>query len=169
MRPGRHGRASPDANPPAARSRLLQYDWARASTGSDERAADAEPHHHELVDAEVIHQSELIVRIRLPRPLNLDRSRGLTARRVAQVRGDAAILALELFNRVERRVAGEERNRRVQAAAWKQQERNARPGLLEVNANGALFVELPGSPVARLLSQHAWDGGRRRGRGTRCQ
>src|SRR5262249_41023949 len=96
-------------------------------------------------------------------------SGGLAAGRVAQVGGNAAILALEFLNRVERRVAGEEADRRVQAAAPKQQEREARPGLLEVDAKRGLFVELPRSPAPRLLSKHPWHGGRGRDRSTRCQ
>ena len=69
----------------------------------DEGAADAEAHHHELVDAEVIHQAELVVGVGVPGPVDLERAGGLAAVGVAQVRRDAAVLALELLDRVERR------------------------------------------------------------------
>ena len=74
----------------------------------DERAADAEAHHHELVDAQVIHQAELVVGVRVPGPVDLERAGGLAAVGVAQVHRDAAVLVLELLDRVERRAAGEE-------------------------------------------------------------
>ena len=73
----------------------------------DERAADAEAEHHELLDAQVVHQPELVVGIGVPRPVDLERARGLAAIGVAQVRRDAAVLVLELLERIERRVAGE--------------------------------------------------------------
>jgi hypothetical protein len=38
----------------------------------DERPANAEAHHEELVDPQMIHQAELVVGIGLPRPLDLD-------------------------------------------------------------------------------------------------
>ena len=69
----------------------------------DERAADAEAQHHELVDAEVIHQAEVVVGVGVPRPVDLERAGGLAAIGVAQVRRDAAVLALELLHGVERR------------------------------------------------------------------
>ena len=50
---------------------------------------------------QVIHQSEMVVGIGIPRPLDLERAGGLAAVGVAQVRRDAAILALELLDRVE--------------------------------------------------------------------
>lgn len=35
------------------------------------------PHHHELVDAEVIHQAEMVIRVGIPRPVDLKRAGGL--------------------------------------------------------------------------------------------
>ena len=70
----------------------------------DEGAADAEAQHHELVDAQMIHQPELVVGVGIPRPVDLERTGGLAAIGVAQVRRDAAVLPLELLDRVERRV-----------------------------------------------------------------
>src|ERR1700693_1814084 len=65
---------------------------------------------------------------------------------VAQVESDAAVLALELLDRVEGRItAGEARDRRVQSAAGDEQQRETGTGLLEVDANGAFFVRAHGS------------------------
>src|SRR5207249_10726725 len=86
----------------------------------DEGAANAETHHRELVDPQMIHQAELVVGIGLPRPLDLDRAGGLAARGVAQVRRDAAIFSLELLYPIKGRVAGKEGNSRVQPSARKQ-------------------------------------------------
>ncbi len=52
----------------------------------DEGAADAEAQHHELLDAQVIHQTELVIGMRIPRPVDLERAGGLAAIGVAQVR-----------------------------------------------------------------------------------
>ena len=60
----------------------------------------------------MIHQAELVVGIGLPRPIDLDRAGGLAGGGVAQVRRDAAILSLELLDRVKGRVAREERDGR---------------------------------------------------------
>src|SRR5207245_669997 len=81
----------------------------------DERAADAKAQHHELADAEVVHQAEMVVGVGVPRPVDLERARGLTAIGIAQIRRDDAILALEGLHRVEGMVrdAGD---RRVQPA-----------------------------------------------------
>ena len=61
----------------------------------DEGPADAEAEHHELVDAEMIHQAEMVVGVGIPRPIDLERAGGLAGIGVAQVGGDAAVLALE--------------------------------------------------------------------------
>jgi len=135
----------------------------------DEGPADAETHHHELVDAQMIHQAELVVGVGIPRPVDLDRAGGLAAGGVAEVRRDAAILSLELLNGVEGRVAGEEGYGRVQSPARKQHQRETGPGFLIIDANGAFFVELASSSFFRLLGKYAWYGGRRRCRGARCQ
>ena len=49
----------------------------------DERAADAEAHHQEFVDAEMVHQAKLVIGIGIPRAVDLDRARGLAAVGVA--------------------------------------------------------------------------------------
>ena len=40
----------------------------------DEGSADAEAEHHELIDAEMIHQTELIVGVGIPGTLDLERA-----------------------------------------------------------------------------------------------
>src|SRR5580692_11287619 len=117
----------------------------------------------------MIHQTELVVGVGIPRPVDLDRAGGLAAGGVAQVRCDAAILSLELLSGVEGRVAGEEGYGGVQSPAGKQHQRETGPGILIVDTNGAFFVELAGSSIARLLSKGARQGGRCRCRGPRCQ
>ena len=90
--------------PPAHRLRQHRRDHSIGRTLQeipDERAADAEPHHHELVDPQMIHQGELVVGVGVPRPIDFNRAGGLAGRGVAEVRGDAAILSLELLDRVE--------------------------------------------------------------------
>jgi len=57
--------------------------------------------HHELVDAQMIHQTELVIGIGIPRPVDFERAGRLAGIGVAQVRVDAAVLALELLDRVE--------------------------------------------------------------------
>src|SRR5262249_12914429 len=108
----------------------------------DERAANAETHHEELVDAQMIHHAELVVGIRLPRPIDFNGSGGLAGGGVAQVRRDAAIFLLELLDGIEGGVAGKEANGRVQASAWKQKQREAGTGLLIVDAHLASVIEL---------------------------
>src|SRR5215813_8747411 len=106
----------------------------------DEGAANAEAHYRELVDPKMIHQPELIVGIGFPWPVDFHRTSRLAAGGVAQVRRDAAIFSLELLDGVERRVAGEEANGRVQSTAREQQQREAGTSLLIVNANWAFFI-----------------------------
>jgi hypothetical protein len=43
----------------------------------DEGPADAAAQHHEAIDAEVIHQADMVVGIRVPRPVDFQRSRRL--------------------------------------------------------------------------------------------
>ena len=131
----------------------------------DEGAADAEAHHHELLDAQVIHQTEMVVGIGIPRPVDLERAGGLPAVSVAQVRRDAAELSLELLDRVEG--TGQAGDRRVQSPAGDEQQREAGTGLLITDANGAFFVEGHGScSLPGLLRKHARRCGHHRRRGS---
>src|SRR5260221_4653525 len=117
----------------------------------------------------MIHETDLLVGVGFPRPVDLDRAGSLATGGVAQVRCDAAILSLELLNGVEGRGAGEEGYGGVQSPAGKQHQRETGPGLLIVDTNGAFFVELASSSVARLLSKCVRQGGRCRCRSARCQ
>src|SRR5439155_7814092 len=115
-------------------------------------------------------ETEMVIGICIPRPFDLERAGGLAAVGVAQVRRDAAVLSLELLDRVEGIAAGQAGDRRVQPPAGDEQQREAGTGLLIVDANGASFVEGHGnSSLPGLLSNHAWRCGHRRRRGARFQ
>ena len=107
----------------------------------DEGAADAVAQHHELFDAEVVHQTEVVVCVGVPRPVDLERTRRLSAGSVAQVRGYTAVAVLERFHRVERVRGGEAGDRGIQTTAGNDQQRKACSGLLVMNADGAFFVD----------------------------
>src|ERR1700686_5099077 len=118
----------------------------------------------------MIHQTDLVVGVGIPRPVNLYRSGGLPAGGVAQIGCDAAILSLEFLNGVEGRVAGEEGYGGVQSPSGKQHQREARPSLLIiVDTNRAFLVELASAAVTRLLSKCVWQSGRCRCRSPSCQ
>src|SRR6516162_1979749 len=106
----------------------------------DERGADAEAHHHELPDAEVVDHAELVVGVGVPWSVDLERTGGLAAIGVAEVRRDNAVLALELLHRVKG-VVRKARNRRVESAAGDHQQRKAGADLLVLDADDAFFVK----------------------------
>ena len=107
------------------------------------------PDHHELVEAEMIHQRELIVGVGIPGPVDLERAGGLAGRRIAQVECDATVLVAELLHGMERRIgAGDILDVRVQPAARDQQQREAGAGFLVMDADGTLFKEGHGYAVA---------------------
>src|SRR5882724_5784468 len=106
----------------------------------DEGAADAEAQHQELPDAQVIHQAELVVGVCVPGPVDLQRAGGLAGVGVAQVRRDAAVLALELLPGVEG-VVLEGRERGVQPAARDDHQREVGADRLVVNANVSLLIK----------------------------
>src|SRR2546426_12244438 len=115
----------------------------------------------------MIHQAELVVGIGFPGPVDLDRAGGLATGGVAQVRRDAAVVLLELLDRIK---GGRKRSyRRVQSPAREQQQREARTGLLIVDANWASFIKLARSRFVRLLSKYARRGGPCRCHGARCE
>jgi len=91
----------------------------------------------------MIHHAEMIVGIRIPRPVDLERARGLAGVGVPEVGRDAAILSLELLDRIEG--IGQPCDRRVQPAARDEQQRVTGAKLLVVNANGTFFVKGPPS------------------------
>src|SRR5215467_1382524 len=99
----------------------------------------------------------------IPRTVGLDRAGGFAAIGVAQVRKDAAVLSLELLDRVEG-AGGQAGHPRVQSTAGDEQQRKAGTGLLIADANGAFFVEARASSSFPLvLSKPALRGGHRRG------
>src|SRR5262249_21975526 len=112
----------------------------------DERAADAVADHHEASDAQVIHETEVVVGIGIPRPVDLERPGGLAARRVAQVGRDAAVLVPEFLDRVERRPVRHEADGRVLPPAGDDEQREAGAGLQVVNADLSLLVKRHGAP-----------------------
>src|SRR5262245_3846937 len=67
------------------------------------RPADAEAHDHELADAEVVHQSELVVGVGVPGAIDLQGTAGLARVGVAQIGADTAKVVLVPFHRVEGR------------------------------------------------------------------
>src|SRR5437870_12863566 len=95
----------------------------------------------------------MVIGVRVPWPVDLERAGRLAGIRIAQVRRDAAILALELSDRVKRvRQAGD---RRVQPAAGNQQQREAGAGLLIVDANRTFFVVRHGSSSFPWTRSHS--------------
>ena len=121
------------------------------------------PQHHEPLDAEVIHEAEVVVGVGVPGPVDLERAGGLAARRVTQVGRNAAILAFELVDGIERRVLHCPGDRGVLPAAGDDQQRDAGAGLLVVNTDVAFLVDLPGgSACGRGLCECARRGGGRR-------
>ena len=100
----------------------------------------AEAQHHELADAQMVDQADVVVGVGVPWPVGLERARRLAAIGVAQIRCDDAIFVFELVKRIER-MCGEAGNRRVQPAARDDQQRKAGASLFVMDANIAFFVE----------------------------
>src|SRR5262249_10339185 len=120
----------------------------------NEGTADAEAVHHELVDAEMIQQTDVVVGIGIPGTISLERTRGLPTPCVAEISGDDAILAAELVKRIVRRLlAGETRDGRIQAAARDHQQRITRSLLFIVDADGTSLVKAHGGS-SLCLRQH---------------
>src|SRR5262249_16357017 len=109
---------------------------------------------------ELIQHTQMVVSVGIPGAVDLKRAGGLAAVGIAQVGGDAAELALEFRDWIER-PAGETGERRIQSTAGNEQQRKAGPVLLKADADGALFVESHGFSLAGLLSKHAWCCGHR--------
>src|SRR5882672_12216025 len=105
----------------------------------------------------------MVVGVGIPRSVDLEWPGGLATIGVAQVRENAAVLALELLDRIER--AGEQpRHPRVQRSAGDEQQREAGTGFIITDANGTSFVEFGRSGLPGLLSTHLRRGGCRRDR-----
>jgi hypothetical protein len=109
-----------------------------------ERSPDVVAHVEELLDTEVVHQPELVVRERAPGIAAGNRSRGFAAVRIALIHLDAAEVVLERLHRVEHRgrpVA----HPGVQAPSGGDQQREAGAGLLVTDPDVAPLVERHGS------------------------
>src|SRR5262245_41592306 len=95
----------------------------------------------------------MVVSMGIPRPVDLKWTGGFATVGVAQVRENAAVLALELLDRIER--AGEQTGHaRVQRSTGDEQQRKAGTGLTIADAHGTSFVELGSSALSCLLSKH---------------
>src|SRR5437773_1862516 len=148
---GRHGWCGRrNARTRSMSDRLAQH-GGHDATGSPldqlepEAPPDAVAHVEELLDAEVVHQPQLVIRKRAPGVARGNRSRGLAAVRVALIHRDAAEVVLERFHRVEHR-GGPVAHPRVQAPAGRDEQREARANRLVADANVTLFIERHGSP-----------------------
>jgi hypothetical protein len=105
-----------------------------------ERAADAVAEVEELADAQRIHHAELVVGERAPGIVDRQRASGLAAGRVALIHGDHAEVVLELLGNVDNR-ARPDADVRVQPAAGRGQEREARADLGVADAHVATLIE----------------------------
>jgi hypothetical protein len=121
-----------------------------------ERSPDAVTHEEELLIAEVVHHSQLVVGEGAPGIAGGNRPRGLAAIRIALIHGDAPEIVLERFHRVEHRV-GPVANARVQAPAGSDEQRKPRPNRLVADADVSLFIERHGS-LLQLVSYFAAAG-----------
>src|SRR5678816_3482976 len=117
----------------------------------DHGPADAEAHHQELPDAQVVHQPELVVGVGVPGAIDLQRASGLAGIRIAQVGADAAEVALVPLHGVEGRGGLPGREGRVEAPAGDEEQGKAGADLPVVDADGASLVERHGdSPPPRV-------------------
>src|SRR5437763_11041280 len=120
----------------------------------NQRTTNTEAHYQELVDPQVIHQTDMVIGIGIPRSIDLERAGRLPAIGVAHIREDAAIFSLELFDRIKRSAAHQAGDRRVQSPAGDEQQREAGAGLLVLDANGTFFVKRHSSSfLSSLLTQ----------------
>ena len=103
-----------------------------------------------LLDARTIHQGEMIIGVRIPRPVDLERPLDCPALALRKSASMQAEFVAELRNRVEG--AGDQaRHPRGRSLAGDEQQRKTRAGFLIGDANGAFFVEL-GRSLPDLLS-----------------
>ena len=82
-----------------------------------EGAADAVADEQELVDAQMVHQGQLVVSEGAPRVFHLHRAGGLAADCVALVHGDDAEVVLEHFHGVKH-LAGPVLELGIQSTTW---------------------------------------------------
>ena len=110
----------------------------------DERLADAVAQHDEPLDAEMVHQADMVVGEGVPRPVGLQRPARLAGDRVAQVGRDGAEGVAEFLGCVERMGGVEPGDGRVETAARDHHQRETGAPLLVVDANRTLFIERHG-------------------------
>src|SRR5262249_49652347 len=104
----------------------------------------------EFIDAQMIHHADMVIGIRIPRAIDLNRTRRLAGIGVAQVRRDAAVLSLELVDGVKGQSA-QPGDDPVQSPARNEQQREAGTVFFIVNANWTFFVKRHSSPSDFLL------------------
>ncbi len=126
----------------------------------DEGTADAKTEDQKLADPQMIHQSELVVGIRIPWPVDLHWTVGTSTVGVPQIHRDASVLVAEDSHRVEGRFFRKIADCRIQSAAGNNQQRKAGASLVVVNLKGASFVVWHGrcslvGPVMHQV-QHEW-------------
>src|SRR5207248_1919190 len=107
----------------------------------DKGLADAVAQHHEPLDAEMVHQADMVIGEGIPRPVDLQRTGGLAGVGVAQVGADAAQAVLEFLHGIEGMGGVEAGDRRVQATARDDQQGEACAHLLVVDADFASFID----------------------------
>src|ERR1051325_6570462 len=107
----------------------------------------------------MVQRAEHVGGISIPRPVDLERTGGLTAIGVAQIEGDAAVFVFELGGGVERRrrrVAGIG-DRCVQPAAGDDEQRKAgAAGVLVIDLHIAFFIKRHGVSPANLRGRSYW-------------
>ena len=107
-----------------------------------------QPKKKNSLDAQVVHQAELVRREGVPRVVHLHRACRFATVGVALVHGDAAEVVLEHLHGVEDGRAPVAQPG-VQAAARCHQQREAGAGLLVVDADVSVFVERHLYPLNR--------------------
>src|SRR5204862_2621928 len=98
------------------------------------------PQHHELLDAEMVHQADMVVGEGIPRPVDLEWPRRLPGIGIAQVGSDAAEGIAEFLQCAERMRGVESGDRRVEAAAWDHHQRETGSPLFIVDADRTSFI-----------------------------
>src|SRR6202043_33230 len=122
---------------------------------SGKTAADAVAHVEELADAEMVHQTQLVVGEGVPRVAGGDRAAGFAAIRVALVHRDAMEVVLEGIRGVEhggRPIA----DAGVQAPTGGDQQREAGASLLVADADVALLVKRHGGFSLASVITRTW-------------
>ena len=118
----------------------------------------------------MVHEPDLVVGVRIPRSIDLQRTGGLPAVGVAQVHRDTAVLAGEFADHVEGRPAVEEVGEdRVQAPTRDQQQREAGAGYVVTDPHIASFIKARTGRFLPVLGESASRGGDRGSRGSGLQ